>query len=82
MNFKRFATSSFSKYFDITYICPWSNRQVNHREVPASQLKDIDGETWYTGYHKPIEVITATLVPESRLAAQAAYFARWGTENE
>ena len=70
------------KSFDITYIDPWTNRQVNHREVPASQLKDIDGETWYTGYNDPIEVITATLVPESRLAAQAAYFARWGTASE
>ena len=70
------------KSFDITYIDPWSNRQVRHLDVPQSQLKDIDGETWYTGYNDPIEVITATLVPESRLAAQAAYFARWGTENE
>ncbi len=70
------------KSFDITYICPWSNRQVNHRDVPQEQLKDIDGETWYTGYNDPIEVITATLVPKSRQDAMAYYFEMWGTENE
>jgi len=70
------------KSFDITYIDPWTNREVNHRDVPQSQLKDIDGETWYTGYNKPIEVITATLVPESRHAAMASYFAKYGTANE
>ena len=70
------------KSFDITIIDPWTNRQVNHRDVPQSQLKDIDGETWFTGYNEPIEVITATLVPESRHAAMASYFAKYGTANE
>ncbi len=70
------------KSFDITIIDPWTNRQVNHRDVPQSQLKDIDGETWFTGYNEPIEVITATLVPESRHAAMASYFARFGTAGE
>ena len=70
------------KSYDITYIDPWSNREVRHLDVPQCQLKDIDGETWYTGYNKPIEVITATLVDESRHAAMASYFERYGTACE
>jgi hypothetical protein len=70
------------KSYDITYIDPWNNREVRHLDVPQSQLKDIDGETWYTGYNKPIEVITATLVPIEREEAAKAYFKRYGTANE
>ena len=47
------------KSFNITIIEPWSNREVRHLDVPQSQLKDIDGETWFTGYNEAIEVITA-----------------------
>jgi len=67
------------KSYDITYIDPWNNREVRHLDVPQCQLKDIDGETWFTGYNKPIEVITATLVDESRHAAMASYFKQYGT---
>ena len=70
------------KSFNITIIEPWSNREVRHLDVPQSQLKDIDGETWFTGYNEPIEVITAELVSEESQAAKAAYFAKWGTANE
>ena len=70
------------KEFDVTVIDPWTNREVTHRDVPQTQLRDIDGETWFTGYNKPVEVITATLVPESRHAAMASYFEKYGTENE
>ena len=70
------------KSFNITIIEPWSNREVRHLDVPQSQLKDIDGETWFTGYNEAIEVITAELVSEESQAAKAAYFARWGTANE
>ena len=70
------------KSYDITYIDPWTNREVRHLDVPQTQLKDIDGETWFTGYNKPIEVITATLVDESRHAAMASYFERYGTACE
>jgi len=70
------------KSYDITYIDPWTNREVRHLDVPQSQLKDIDGETWYTGYNKPIEVITATLVSIERDEAKNAYFAKWGTASE
>ena len=70
------------KSYNITIIEPWSNREVRHLDVPQSQLKDIDGETWFTGYNEPIEVITAELVSEESQAAKAAYFARWGTANE
>ena len=52
------------KSYNITIIEPWSNREVRHLDVPASQLKDVDGETWFTGYNEPIEVITAELVSE------------------
>ena len=70
------------KSYNITIIEPWSNREVRHLDVPQSQLKDIDGETWFTGYNEPIEVITAELVSEESQAAKAAYFARFGTANE
>ena len=70
------------KSYNITIIEPWSNREVRHLDVPQSQLKDIDGETWFTGYNEPIEVITASLIDESRHAAMASYFAKWGTASE
>ena len=70
------------KSYNITIIEPWSNREVRHLDVPQSQLKDIDGETWFTGYNEPIEVITAEPVSEESQAAKAAYFARFGTANE
>ena len=70
------------KTYDITYIDPWSNREVRHLDVPHSPPKDVDGETWYTGYNKPIEVITATLVDESRHAAKLSYFNTYGTASE
>ena len=70
------------KSYDIRIIEPWSGREVTHRDVPQSQLKDVDGETWFTGYNEAIEVITAELVSEESQAAKAAYFAKWGTANE
>ena len=70
------------KSYDIRIVEPWSGREVTHRDVPQSQLKDIDGETWFTGYNEAIEVITAELVSEESQAAKAAYFAKWGTANE
>lgn len=70
------------KSFNITIIDPWTNREVRHLDVPQSQLKDIDVETWFTGYNKPIEVITATAISEESQAAKAAYFAKYGTANE
>ena len=70
------------KSYNITIIEPWSNREVRHLDVPQTQLKDIDGETWFTGYNEPIEVITAELVSEESQAAKAAYFAKWGTASE
>ena len=70
------------KSYNITYIDPWTNREVRHLDVPQTQLKDIDGETWFTGYNKPIEVITATPVDLSLRAAMVAYFERYGTACE
>ena len=70
------------KSYNITIIEPWSNREVRHLDVPQSQLKDVDGETWFTGYNEAIEVITAELVSEESQAAKAAYFAKWGTASE
>ena len=70
------------KSYNITIIEPWSGREVRHLDVPQSQLKDVDGETWFTGYNEAIEVITAEPVSEESQAAKAAYFARWGTASE
>ena len=70
------------KSYNITIIEPWSGREVRHLEVPASQLKDIDGETWFTGYQIPIEVITAEPIDMEAQAAKAAYFAKYGTASE
>ena len=70
------------KSYDIQIIDPETNRICIHRDVPQSQLKDIDGETWFTGYNKPIEVITATLVPESRHESMMRYCERYGTASE
>lgn len=70
------------KSFNITIIDPWTNREVRHLDVPQSQLKDIDGETWFTGYNKPVEVITATAISEESQTAKAVYFAKWGTASE
>ena len=71
------------KSFDITYIDPWSNREVRHLDVHASLLRnDEHGQTWFTGYNKPIEVITATLVDESRHTAKLSYFNTYGTASE
>lgn len=70
------------KSYNITIIEPWSGREVRHLDVPASQLKDVDGETWFTGYNEAIEVITAEPISEFHQKAKAAYFAKWGTENE
>ena len=71
------------KSYNITIIEPWNpTREVRHLDVPQDQLVDIDGETWFTGYNEPIEVITAELVSEESQAAKAAYFAKWGTANE
>tara|TARA_Y100000361_G_C10966422_1_gene241557 strand:+ start:264 stop:440 length:177 start_codon:yes stop_codon:yes gene_type:complete len=53
------------KTFTIAYECPWDHRVITHRGVPQCLLRDIDGETYYVGYAKRIEVITATLETET-----------------
>ena len=71
------------KSYNITIIEPWNpTREVRHLDVPQDQLVDIDGETWFTGYNEPIEVITAELVSEESQAAKASYFAKYGTAAE
>lgn len=70
------------KEYDITIIDPWTGRECIHRDVPQSQLKDIDGETWFTGYNKPVEVITATLVSIERHESMMRYCERYGTASE
>ena len=74
--------SNTMKSYNITYIDPWTSREVRHLDVPQSLLKDIDGETWYTGYNKPIEVINATLISEESQAAKLSYFNTYGTASE
>ena len=74
------------KSFDIRYIDPISNREVLELEVPANQLIDRDGETWYDydgdygqELRRFVEVITATLCDTT---AKASYFQQHGTANE
>mgnify|MGYP001029623687 CR=1 FL=1 len=75
--------SNTMKIFNITYVDPWTNRECRHLDVHASLLRnDEHGQTWFTGYNKPIEVITATLVDEKERDAKIAYFNTHGTASE
>jgi hypothetical protein len=74
------------KSFDIRYIDPISNREVLELEVPANQLIDRDGETWYDydgdygqELRRFVEVITAT---QCDTTAKASYMVRFGTASE
>lgn len=75
------------KSFNIRYIDPNTNREVMELDVPANQLLDRDGETWYDydgdygqELRRFVEVITATLCTDS--AAKLAYYQKHGTEGE
>ena len=73
------------KCFDVTYIEPWSGREVTSIEASADQLYQNDsGEMVfrYNDYHNACEVVTVCEVPQSRLDAQAAYFKKYGTACE
>tara|TARA_B100002019_G_scaffold172506_1_gene149111 strand:+ start:193 stop:450 length:258 start_codon:yes stop_codon:yes gene_type:complete len=73
------------KQFDVTYICPWNDREVTEIEVSANRIYQNDsGEMVfrYNDHYNACEVVTACEVPQSRLDAKAAYFARFGTANE
>jgi len=73
------------KQFDVTYVCPFSGREVTAVEVPANSIYQNDsGEMAYryNDFYPACEVITACEVPQSRLDAKASYFAKYGTANE
>jgi len=73
------------KCFDVTYIEPWTGREVTSMEVSADRIYQNDsGEMVfrYNDYHNACEVVTACEVPQSRLDAKAAYFKRYGTACE
>ena len=75
------------KSFNIRYISPITNREVMELDVPANQLIDRDGETWYDydgdygqELRRFVEVITATQCGIT--TAKESYFERHGTANE
>ena len=73
------------KQFDVTYVCPWSGREVTSVEVSANRIYQNDsGEMvfHYNDFYPACEVVTACEVPQSRLDAKAAYFSRFGTACE
>ena len=77
------------KSFNIRYIDPITNREVMELDVPANQLLDRDGETWYDydgdygqELRRFVEVITATAISDEARAAKASYFEQYGTANE
>ena len=74
-----------TKQFDVTYINPFSGREVTEVEVSAKYLRQNDsGETVFrmNAYHPACEVVRVVEVSQARLDAKAAYFPRWGTANE
>ena len=73
------------KQFDVTYIEPWTGREVTSIEVSADRIYQNDsGEMVfrYNDHYNACEVVTACEVPQDRLDAKAAYFKRYGTACE
>jgi hypothetical protein len=73
------------KQFDVTYIEPWSGREVTSIEVSANRIRQNDsGEMVfsYNDHHNACEVVKVVEVPQSRLDAKMAYFKRFGTACE
>ena len=73
------------KCFDVTYIEPWTGREVTSIEVSADRIYQNDsGEMVfrYNDHYNACEVVTACEVPQDRLDAKLAYFKRYGTAGE
>ena len=73
------------KQFDVTYVCPFSGREVTSIEVSADRIYQNDsGEMvyHYNDFYPACEVVTACEVPQDRLDAKMAYFKRYGTACE
>ena len=73
------------KQFNVTYICPWSGREVTSIEVSADRLsQNSSGETIYCyNHHYPAcEVVSLVEITQSELDAKRAYFERFGTACE
>ena len=73
------------KQFDVTYIEPWTGREVTSIEVSADRVYLSDsGEMvfHYNDFHNACQVVSAVEVPQDRLDAKAAYFKRYGTACE
>jgi len=74
-----------SKLFDVTYVSPWSGREVTEVEVSADRISQNEsGESVfrYNDFHPACEVVRVVEVSQARLHAKELYFARWGTANE
>ena len=74
-----------NKQFDVTYVCPWSGREVTSVEVSADRLYQNDsGEMVfrYNDHYNACEVVTACEVSQDRLDAKASYFKQYGTACE
>lgn len=73
------------KRFDVTYIEPWTGREVTSMEVSADRISQNDsGEMIYCyNHHYPAcEVVSVVEVPQDQLDAKMAYFKRFGTACE
>ena len=73
------------KQFDVTYVCPWSGREVTSVDVFAEDIYQNDsGEMVfrYNDHYNACEVVTACEVPQSRIDAKMAYFKQFGTACE
>lgn len=73
------------KRFDILAIHPTLKREARFKRVSADKLfTNEHGETCFhfNKWFDRVECITVTEVPQETLAAEAAYFDRYGTANE
>ena len=73
------------KKFDVLAIHPTWNRETRFRSVHADQLfTNEHGETYFrfNKFYPAVEVIAAEEIPQAKIDAEAAYFARYGTANE
>ena len=73
------------KQVDVTYVQPWNGRKCTSVEVSADRVYLSDsGEMVfrYNDYYNACPVVEVVPVPQSRLDAKAAYFARYGTACE